>query len=92
MSARTLQRRFGDDELTFQGVVDELREDLARITNETGVIFPRAAVLRGLIGLGIAAITGHATLAPIFIASRVARGVKKGQKLQRAVSLAEGSM
>jgi AraC-like DNA-binding protein len=31
MSARTLQRRLGDDELTFQGVVDELCEDLARL-------------------------------------------------------------
>jgi hypothetical protein len=42
-----------------------------------------------LIGLGIAAIAEHATLAPIFSASRVARGVKKGQKLRRAGSLTE---
>jgi hypothetical protein len=61
----------------------------ARLTSETGIAFPRAAVLRGLIGLGIAAIAEHATLAPIFSASRVARGVKKGQKLRRAGSLTE---
>jgi ABC-type amino acid transport system permease subunit len=74
----------------------ELRQALdvlaARLTNETGVAFPRAAVLRGLIGLGIAAVAGHATLTPIFIPSRVARGAKKGQKHRRAASLAEGTM
>jgi predicted DNA-binding protein len=63
-----------------------------RLTNETGADFPRAAVLRGLIGLGIAALADHATLAPIFSASRVARGVKKGQKQRRAAGLAEGTM
>jgi predicted DNA-binding protein len=71
----------------------ELRQALdvlaARLTNETGVAFPRAAVLRGLIGLGIAAVADHATLAPTFIASRVARGVKKGQKQRSPVSLAQ---
>ena len=74
----------------------ELRQALdvlsARLTNETGVAFPRAAVLRGLIGLGIAAVAGHAALAPIFTASRVARGAKKGQRQKRDVSLAAGTM
>ena len=63
-----------------------------RLTTETGAAFPRAAVLRGLIGLGIVAIAGHTTLAPIFLSSRIPRGVKKGHKQRRAVALAEGTM
>jgi ABC-type amino acid transport system permease subunit len=77
-------------------LLPELRQALdvltARLTNETGAAFPRAAVLRGLIGLGIAAVAGHATLAPTFIASRIARGAKKGQKQRRAAALADGTM
>jgi hypothetical protein len=49
-----------------------------RLQEETGLEHSAAAVVRGLLALGLAALAGREHLAPAFVGVRVARGKKRG--------------
>jgi hypothetical protein len=54
-----------------------------RLFQETCDDYPRAAVVRGLIVLGLAAVARSNVLAPLFVGVRIARGPKKGGRVTR---------
>lgn len=49
-----------------------------RLSTETATDYSRAAVVRGLLTLGLAAVAGNDVLAPLFAGARLPRGRKKG--------------
>ncbi len=63
-------------------VSPELQEDLINISerlfDETKLEYSYAAIIRGLISLGLASIAGKASLAVAFTGARVPRGRKGG--------------
>ena len=63
-------------------VSPELQEDLItiseRLYDETRLDYSYAAILRGLIALGLASIAGKASLAVEFAGARVPRGRRRG--------------
>ena len=66
----------------------ELQEDLINISerlfDETRLEYSYAAIIRGLISLGLASIAGKASLAVEFAGARVPRGRKRGEKWKRS--------
>ena len=68
-------------------VAPELQEDLIgisdRLFDETRLEYSYAAIIRGLITLGLAAIVGKASLAVEFAGARVPRGRKRGSPWNR---------
>jgi hypothetical protein len=54
-----------------------------RLFQETRDDYPRAAVVRGLIVLGLAAVARNDVLTPLFVGVRIARGRKKGDRITR---------
>jgi hypothetical protein len=70
-------------------VAPELQQDLIgiseRLFDETRLEFSYAAIIRGLISLGLAAIAGKASLAVEFAGARVPRGRKRGLPGNRRV-------
>jgi hypothetical protein len=52
----------------------------ARLFNETRLEYSLASIVRGLIAIGLRAVTDAPTLAPLFVGMRVARGRKKGER------------
>jgi hypothetical protein len=54
-----------------------------RLFMETAYDHPRAAVIRGLIRLGLAAVARNDVLAPLFAGVRVARGRKRQDPFTR---------
>ena len=68
-------------------VSPELQEDLItiseRLFDETKLEYSYAAIIRGLISLGIASLAGKASLAAEFAGARVARGRKQGERWKR---------
>ncbi|MFS8070109.1 MAG: hypothetical protein ACMG6S_27405 [Byssovorax sp.] len=69
-------------------VPPELQEDLIslgeRLFDETRLEYSYAAIIRGLIALGLAAIEGKASLAVEFAGARVPRGRKRGSTWNRS--------
>lgn len=65
-------------------VSPELQEDLLtiseRLFDETQLEYSFAAIIRGLIALGLASIAGKASLAVEFDGARVPRGRKRGDR------------
>lgn len=61
-----------------------LRETLvtiaARLLSETGLSYSCAAIVRGLIDLGLASLADASSLAPLFVGARVKRGRKPGER------------
>jgi hypothetical protein len=68
-------------------VSPELQEDLItiseRLYDETRLDYSYAAIIRGLIALGLAAIAGKASLAVEFAGARVPRGRRRGSPWNR---------
>jgi hypothetical protein len=68
-------------------VSPDLQEDLItiseRLYDETRLDYSYAAILRGLIALGLAAIAGKASLAVEFAGARVPRGRRRGSRWNR---------
>jgi hypothetical protein len=54
-----------------------------RLFQETRYDYPRAAVVRGLIVLGLLTVARSNVLAPLFVGVKVARGPKKGNRATR---------
>lgn len=54
-----------------------------RLFQETRDDYPRAAVVRGLIVLGLLTVARSNVLAPHFVGVRIARGPKKGGRATR---------
>ena len=52
----------------------------ARLFNETQLDYPRAALIRGLVEIGLASITDAVRLAPLFLGARIPRGRKPGAR------------
>jgi len=75
-------------------VSPELQEDLIaiseRLFDETRLEYSHAAIIRGLIALGIASIAGKVRLAVEFAGSRVPRGRKR--RTERSLGLLSGPM
>ena len=69
-------------------VSPELQEDLItiseRLFDETRLEYSYAAIIRGLISLGLAAIAGKESLAVEFAGARVLRGRKRGSAWNRS--------
>jgi hypothetical protein len=69
-------------------VSPELQEDLItlseRLYDETQLDYSYAAVVRGLIALGLASIAGKVSLAAAFAGARVPRGRKRGERWKRS--------
>ena len=69
-------------------VSPELQEDLItlseRLYDETRLEYSYAAILRGLIALGLASIANKASLAVEFAGTRVPRGRKRGERRKRS--------
>jgi hypothetical protein len=55
-----------------------------RLLMETAYDHPRAAVVRGLVVLGLVAVEGAPHLASLFAGVRIARGRKRGDRLVRS--------
>ena len=51
-----------------------------RLFQETRDDYPRAAVVRGLIAIGLAAVARNDVLTPHFVGARLTRGRKKGAR------------
>ena len=72
-------------------VSPELQEDLINISerlfDETRLEYSYAAIIRGLISLGLASLAGKASLAVEFAGARVPRGRKRGERWRRSDSL-----
>ena len=51
-----------------------------RLFRETRIEYPCAAIVRGLIRLGLASIAGKASLAVEFAGTRIPRGRKRGRR------------
>jgi hypothetical protein len=51
-----------------------------RLFSETRSEYSCSAVTRGLIALGLVAVTDHRLLAPLFVSARVKRGRKPGSR------------
>ncbi len=70
-------------------VSPELQEDLItiseRLFDETKLEYSYAAIVRGLISLGLASIAGKTSLAVAFTGARVPRGRKGGKHWKRQV-------
>ena len=68
-------------------VSPDLQEDLIsireRLFDETRLEYSYAAIIRGLIALGVASIAGKASLAVEFAGARVPRGRKRGSPSNR---------
>lgn len=54
-----------------------------RLFQETRDDYPRAAVVRGLIVIGLAAVARSNMISPLFVGVRIARGRKKGHRITR---------
>ena len=71
-------------------VSPELQEDLItlseRLFDETRLEYSYAAIVRGLIALGLVSIVGKASLAVEFAGARVPRGRKRGERWKRPVA------
>ena len=69
-------------------VAPDLQEDLIaiseRLFDETRLEYSYAAILRGLIALGLASIAGKASLAVEFAGARVPRGRKRGERRKQS--------
>lgn len=48
-----------------------------RLSTETAKDYSRAAVVRGLLALGLATVAGNDVLAPLFAGARIPRGRRK---------------
>ncbi|MEP7124896.1 MAG: hypothetical protein ABJE95_28465 [Byssovorax sp.] len=59
---------------------DDLLTISERLFRETRVEYSYAAIVRGLIRLGLASIAGKATLAVAFAGTRIPRGRKRGRR------------
>jgi hypothetical protein len=72
-------------------VSPELQEDLItiseRLFDETRLEYSYAAIIRGLISLGLASLAGKASLAVEFAGARVPRGRKRGERWKRGAHL-----
>ena len=63
--------------------------DLAvRLFDETQLEHSHAAIIRGLVALGLASITHATTLAPSFVGVRVPRGRKAGTRSRMSAGVA----
>lgn len=75
-------------------VPEELLGELAgvvqRLHDETGDEYPAAAVVRGLLVVGLAEIAGRDRIAPSFVGTRIARGRKRGDGRQGDDGTREG--
>ena len=61
--------------------LDETLTDIAgRLFDETERNHPLAAVVRGLITIGLAAVANTPKIAPLFVGVLIARGRKKGAR------------
>ncbi|MFS8070040.1 MAG: hypothetical protein ACMG6S_27055, partial [Byssovorax sp.] len=71
-------------------VAPDLQEDLIsiseRLYDETGLEYSDAAILRGLIALGVTSLVGKKSLAVDFVGTRVPRGRKRGTRWKRSDS------
>jgi hypothetical protein len=69
-------------------VSPDLQENLIslseRLYDETRLEYSYAAIIRGLIALGLAAIVGKTSLAVAFAGARVPRGRKRGERWKRS--------
>jgi hypothetical protein len=54
-----------------------------RLFRETAYDHSRAAVVRGLVAIGLAAAARNDVLAPLFVGVRIARGRKRGDPFSR---------
>ncbi len=74
-------------------VSPDLQEELItigeRLFDETRLEYSYAAIIRGLISLGLASIVGKASLAVEFAGARVPRGRKRGERWKRSDDLDE---
>jgi hypothetical protein len=74
-------------------VSPELQEDLItiseRLFDETRLEYSYAAIIRGLIALGLASIAGKSSLAVEFAGARVPRGRKRGERWKSSDSADE---
>lgn len=59
---------------------DDLTEISDRLFRETRLEYSCAAIVRGLIALGLASIAGRAKLAVVFAGARIPRGRKPGER------------
>ncbi len=68
-------------------VSPDLQEDLINISerlfDETRLDYSYAAIIRGLITLGLASLVGKETIAVEFAGARVPRGRKRGERWKR---------
>ena len=60
------------------GLHDALAGIAERLFSETQLEYSRAAVFRGLIAVGLAAVTDAPRLAPLFLGARLKRGRRPG--------------
>jgi hypothetical protein len=63
-------------------LLGELADVARRLREETGLEHSGAAVVRGLLVIGLDAIAGREHLAPSFAGARVKRGAKRGARLR----------
>ena len=61
-------------------LVAALDKIAARLFNETAYDYSYAAIVRGLIALGRAAVAETEQIAPLFADTRIARGRKRGHR------------
>lgn len=61
-------------------ILAEVAEVAQRLHLETGLDYPAAAVVRGLLVIGLASLAGREHLAPAFVGARVKRGRKRGDR------------
>jgi hypothetical protein len=60
-----------------QDLRGKLKGIAGQLFDETRLEYPMAAIVRGLIGLGLEEVGRHRVLAPLFIGMRIARGRKQ---------------
>ena len=65
------------------GLNDTLTTLAARLFNETRLEYSLASIVRGLIAIGLRAVSDAPRLAPHFVGVRIARGRKKGARPRR---------
>ncbi len=58
----------------------ELTSISDRLSRETSVEYSCAAIVRGLLALGLTSIAGRANLALVFAGARIPRGRKRGER------------
>lgn len=55
-----------------------------RLFQETRLEHSHAAIVRGLVAIGLASIAGASDLAPLFVGVRIPRGRKRGTRTRKA--------